>query len=212
MPLRSQDREPLALLAVWLALAATSLALGPRHGVSVWLLEAGPVLLGLAVLLPTYRGFRLTPLLYRLIFVHACILLLGAHYTYAEVPLGEWTEQALGLQRNHYDRLGHFAQGFVPALIVREVLLRKGPLVRGKLLFFLVTCVCLAISAFYELLEWWTAVAQGGSVAEDFLGSQGDPWDAQWDMFMCLLGALTSQLALGWLHDRHLERLGQAAA
>lgn len=200
--------EPLALLLAWICLAGISAALGPKHGYSIWLLEIAPFLLALPILLATYRRFRLTPLAYRLIAVHACILLLGAHYTYAEVPLGLWVKDALGLARNHYDRLGHLAQGLFPAVVAREVLLRASPLRPGKWLFFLVTCVCLAFSALYEIIEWWTAVgAHSGQVGEDFLGTQGDVWDAQWDMFLCLLGALAGQLVFGGLHDRQLERL-----
>lgn len=203
-----RDREPAALLACWLLAAGVSLLLGPRHGYAIWLLEVAPILLGLAILVPTYRRFRFTPLVYRLLLVHAAILTLGAHYTYAEVPLGAWVQDGLGLARNHYDRLGHLAQGFFPALVAREVLLRRSPLERGKWLFFLVTCVCLAFSALYELIEWWVAVAQSDNgVGEDFLGSQGDPWDAQWDMFLCLLGALAGLLTLSGVHDRQLARL-----
>jgi putative membrane protein len=154
----------------------------------------------------TRRRFPLTPLAYRLIFLHSGILMLGGHYTYAEVPLGFWMRDAFGLARNHYDRIGHFAQGFVPAILAREILLRKTPLKPGGWLFFLVTCVCLAISACYEFIEWWTALASG-SGADAFLGTQGDPWDTQWDMFLCLLGALTAQLTLSRLHDRQLARL-----
>jgi putative membrane protein len=206
-------REPIALLAAWALLAAFSAALGPKHGYGIWLLEVGPALLALAVLIPTHGRFRFTPLLYRLIFFHACVLTLGAHYTYAEVPLGFWLQDAFGLARNHYDRFGHLVQGFVPALVAREVLLRKSPLVRGKWLFFLVLCVCLAVAALYELIEWWTALAAGGSqVGEDFLGTQGDPWDAQWDMFLCLLGALAALVTLSGLHDRQLSRLADGNA
>ncbi len=148
----------------------------------------------------------MTPLAYRLIFLHAAILMLGGHYTYAEVPLGFWVRDALGLSRNHYDRLGHLAQGFVPAILAREILLRKTPLKPGPWLFFLVTCVCLAISAFYEFVEWWAALASG-EAASAFLGTQGDVWDTQWDMFLCLLGALAAQLTLSRVHDRQLAAL-----
>ena len=138
--------------------------------------------------------------------MHACILTLGAHYTYAEVPLGYWVKDALGLARNHYDRLGHLAQGFIPAIVAREVLLRTSPLRRGRLLLFLVTCVCLAFSALYELIEWWTSLLSG-EAGNAFLGTQGDVWDTQWDMFMCLVGALTSQLLLARMHDRQVDLL-----
>jgi putative membrane protein len=171
-----------------------------------WFLEVAPVLIGAAILVATRRRFPLTALAYRLLFVHALILILGGHYTYAEVPVGFWVQDALGLARNHYDRLGHFAQGFVPGIVAREVLLRRSPLRPGRWLFFLVCCVCLAVSACYEFIEWWTAVLTGEG-ATAFLGTQGDPWDTQWDMFLALVGAVTAQLTLARLHDRHLDRL-----
>ncbi len=176
------------------------------HDYFTWLLEVAPILIGVPVLIATRRRFPLTPLAYRLIFVHALILMAGGHYTYAEVPLGDWVKDALGLARNHYDRLGHFAQGFVPAILAREILLRKTPLSRGGWLFFLVTCVCLAISACYELVEWWTAVATG-EAATAFLGTQGDPWDTQWDMFLALVGAVAAQVTVARVHDRQLARI-----
>ena len=129
--------------------------------------------------------------------------MIGGHYTYAQVPLGFWVQDLFHLGRNHYDRLGHFAQGFVPAMLVREILIRRSPLGPGKWLFFLVVCVCLAFSAFYELIEWWTAVMMG-QAADAFLGTQGDPWDTQWDMFLALVGAVTAQLLLARTHDRAL--------
>lgn len=178
---------------------------------TTWLLEVFPVLVGIPLLLVTYRRFPLTDLLYGLLFVHALILIVGGHYTYARVPVGFWFQDLFDLSRNHYDRLGHLAQGFVPAILARELLLRTSPLKRGKWLFFLVVCVCLAFSAFYELIEWWTALIGGGS-ADDFLGSQGDIWDAQWDMFLALIGAITSQLLLSGWHDRALARLGVSVA
>jgi putative membrane protein len=174
---------------------------------TTWWLEVSPVLLAAPILVASAARFPLTPLAYTLIAVHALILSLGGHYTYAEVPLGFWARDALGLARNHYDRLGHFAQGFVPAIVVREVLLRTSPLRRGRWLFFLVTATCLAISACYEFIEWWTALL-GGQAADAFLGTQGDVWDTQWDMFLALVGALTAQLLLARTHDRALARLG----
>jgi putative membrane protein len=204
---RAVRREPLVLLAVGLVLLAWS-GLRP-HDRFTWLLEVAPILIAVPVLIATRRRFPLTPLAYRLILVHAVILMLGGHYTYAEVPLGFWVQRALGLARNHYDRLGHFAQGFVPAIIAREVLLRRTPLRRGGWLFFLVTCVCLAISALYEFVEWWTAVATG-EAATAFLGTQGDPWDTQWDMFLALLGSLTAQATLARVHDRQLDSLDRS--
>jgi putative membrane protein len=200
----ARRREP----AVLLALAAVALVVsGIRpYDRTTWWLEVFPVLLGAPVLVATYRRFPLTPLLYRLLFVHALILMLGGHYTYARVPLGFWAQELFHFSRNHYDRLGHFAQGFVPAILAREVLLRRTPLRRGGWLFFLVTAVCLAVSATYEFVEWWSAVI-GGSAADAFLGTQGDVWDTQWDMFLALLGALAAQLTLSRVHDRELARL-----
>ena len=195
------SREPAALLIGALALLALS-GIAP-HDRFTWVLEVAPILIGVPILVATHRRFPLTPLAYRLLFVHALILMVGGHYTYAEVPLGFWVGKALGFSRNHYDRLGHFAQGFIPAIVAREILLRRSPLRPGRWLFFLVTCVCLAISATYELVEWWTAVLTGEG-ATAFLGTQGDPWDTQWDMFLALVGALSAQVALGGMHDRQL--------
>jgi putative membrane protein len=171
-----------------------------------WVLEIAPILLVAPILVATARRFPLTPLVYRLLALHAVILMVGGHYTYAKVPLGFWVQDALGLARNHYDRLGHFAQGFVPAMLAREVLLRRSPLHRGKWLAFLVVCVCLAVSATYELIEWLAAVL-GGSAADAFLGTQGDVWDTQWDMFMALVGAIAALLLLSRVHDRQIASL-----
>ena len=201
-------REPLILLVAGLLALATS-AIRPRDSFT-WVLEVAPIFIGVPLLLWSHARFPLTPLLYRLLLVHALILMVGGHYTYAEVPLGFWVRDALGLARNHYDRLGHFAQGFVPAILAREVLRRKVRLPPGGWLFFLVVCVCLAFSAFYEFTEWWAAMI-GGSGADAFLGTQGDVWDTQWDMFLALIGAITAQLLLSRWHDRQLERTGSAA-
>ena len=197
-------KEPLILLAVVAAALVVS-RIGPYDPLT-WFLEIVPILIIAPVLVLTYRTFPLTPLLYRLLFVHALILILGGHYTYARVPLGYWFQDLLDLSRNHYDRLGHLAQGFIPAILVREILLRRSPLVRGKWLFFLTVSVCLAFSAFYEFTEWWAAVA-GGESAENFLGTQGDIWDTQWDMFLAFVGAITSQMVLSRAHDKQLEKL-----
>lgn len=197
-------REPMILLVTGLALLALS-GLHPRDRLT-WLLEVAPVLLGAPILVGTYTRFPLTPLLYRLLFAHALILMVGGYYSYAEVPLGFWMQRVLGLARNDYDRIGHLAQGFVPAVLAREVLLRRSVLSRGGWLFFLVTSVCLAVSAFYELIEWWTALVMGEG-ASRFLGTQGDPWDTQADMFSALVGAMAAQLVLGRLHDRQLAGL-----
>ena len=173
---------------------------------ATWLLEVLPVLIVLPVLWATYKRFPLTTLLYFLIFLHALILMLGGAYTYARVPLGFELQDWLHLQRNPYDRIGHFFQGFVPAIAAREILLR-GRFVNGKgMLAFLVVCVVLAISATYEFVEWGVALAAGGG-AVDFLGTQGDPWDTQNDMFMALVGAVAALLLLSRLHDRQISRL-----
>ena len=204
MPRRS---EPLLLLVGGVALLALS-AIHP-YDRTTWWLEVAPILIGVPLLLATARRFPLTPLVYRLIFLHAVILMVGGHYTYARVPLGFWAESLFGFTRNHYDRLGHFAQGFVPATIAREILLRRTPLRPGGWLFFIVASIALAISACYEFIEWWTALA-GGEAATDFLGTQGDVWDTQWDMFLALVGACTAQLVLARRHDRELAQLAPA--
>jgi putative membrane protein len=202
-------REPVVLLVVTLVLVALSRVGALEPG--TWLLEVAPIFVIAPILVLTARRFPLTPLVYRLLFVHALILMLGGHYTYAKVPLGFWVQDALGLARNHYDRLGHFAQGFVPAMLTREVLLRRSPLARGKWLAFLVVCVCVAFSATYELIEWLAALL-GGSSAESFLGTQGDVWDTQWDMFMALVGASAALLLLSRAHDRQLARVGESVS
>jgi putative membrane protein len=199
-----RHREPVILLVLTLLCLAVSRVGAAEPG--TWVLEVFPIFLALPLLVATAKRFPLTPLAYRLLFVHALILMVGGHYTYAKVPLGFWVQDALHLGRNHYDRLGHFAQGFVPAIVAREVLLRRSPLQRGKWLFFLVTCVCLAISASYELIEWLAALL-GGSSADAFLGTQGDVWDTQWDMFTALVGAISALVLLPRIHDRQLGRL-----
>lgn len=171
-----------------------------------WVMEVLPAMIGLVLCYITRRTFPLTPLLYRLLFAHALGLMLGGHYSYARVPLGDWVKDAFDLSRNHFDRLGHFAQGFVPAVLTRELLLRRTPLQRGGWLFFLSFSVPLAFSAFYELVEWWAAVLVADGAVE-FLGTQGDPWDAQWDMFLALLGAWVALVMLPARHDRQLRAL-----
>jgi putative membrane protein len=200
-------RYPLALLVVGAVLLAIS-AYHP-YAIGTWWMEVFPLFIAVPILVATYRRFPLTPLVYTLILIHASILMIGGHYTYARVPLGFWMERVFHFTRNHYDRIGHLAQGFVPAVIAREVLLRRTPLRRGGWLFYLVCSVCLAISACYEFVEWWAAVA-GGSAATDFLGTQGDPWDTQWDMLMALIGSVLGQATLARVHDRQLARLGVA--
>ena len=189
------------LALLWLIALAASF-FGPADTLT-WLLETGPVMIGLPVLALTFKRFPLTPLLYGLIFVHGLILILGGAYTYAEVPPGFWVRDLFGLERNHYDRLGHLAQGAMPAILAREILLRRTPLRPGAWLFVICVSIPLAFSAFYEMIEWWAAVAldQG---ADAFLGTQGDEWDTQWDMFLAMIGAIAAQLMLGRWHDKQL--------
>lgn len=191
------------LIAVVLA-AQVAFGISPKADRLTWALENGPVWIGVAVLCFTQRRFPLSSLCLNLLAIHSLILALGGHYTYAKVPLGDWVRDAFGLARNHYDRVGHFAQGFIPAIFVRELLLRKTPLPRGGWLSFLVVCVCLAFSASYEFFEWWTA-ALTGEAAEAFLGTQGDPWDTQWDMFLAMVGAICSVTLLSRWHDASLK-------
>ena len=175
------------------------------HDYVIWFLEVLPAVIGFILVLFTYRQFRLTDMLYWLILLHAIILMIGGHYTYAEVPLFNFIRDKFELSRNHYDKVGHFAQGFIPAIIAREILIRTSPLKQGKWLFFIVVCVCLAISAVYELIEWWVAVVSG-TAADAFLGTQGYVWDTQSDMALALLGALTALVLLGKYHDRQLQK------
>jgi len=176
-----------------------------------WLLETVWVIMGVPVVLLIWRRFPLSTLLCCLLAVHAMILIVGGHYTYARTPIGNWMQDLFDLPRNPYDRLGHFAQGFVPAILVREILVRRSPLPGSRWLAPLVVCVCLAFSAFFEMLEWWAAVA-AGSAADDFLATQGDVWDTQWDMFLALVGAITSLALLTRLHDRQLPQPRATAA
>jgi len=176
------------------------------HDYPTWWLEVLPALLGLLILAFTRKRFPLTPLLYGLILIHAIILMVGGHYTYAEVPAGDWMRDLTGGERNNYDKLGHLAQGFVPAMVARELLLRLHVLANKSWLGFLVICICLAISAFYELIEWWVALISS-EAAESFLGTQGYVWDTQSDMFMALVGAVAALLLLSRMHDRQLAAM-----
>ena len=173
---------------------------------TTWWLEIFPILIAAPILVLTARRFPLTTLTYTLLALHAVILMVGGHYSYARVPLGFWVQDLLGLARNNYDRLGHFAQGFIPAILMREILLRTSPLRPGRWLFVIVTALCLAFSACYEFFEWGAAVA-GGHAADAFLGTQGDVWDTQWDMLCALIGAIVAQLTLSRVHDRNLANL-----
>jgi putative membrane protein len=190
-----------ATLVALLALSAWK-----PYDLPTWAMEVAPVVVVLAILWATQRRFPLTPLLLGLIFIHACILILGGHYTYARVPLGDWMQQAFALPRNPYDGIGHFAQGFIPAIAARELLLRHTGLQRGAWLFAVIVLACLGVSAAYELIEWGAAVALGQG-AEEFLGTQGDPWDTQKDMALAGLGAAVALLGLGRWHDRQLAAL-----
>ncbi len=197
----------LALLsAIWMAGLVVS-GLRPFDR-ATWWMEVAPVLILLPLLWAARRRFPLTGLALSLIGAHGLILMLGGAYSYARVPAGYWVQDWLHLARNPYDRLGHFAQGFVPAIVFREALIRRGGLVRGGLLTALVVACCLAVSATYELIEFGAAMALGQG-ADEFLGTQGDPWDTQWDMLMCLIGAATAVLTLSRVHDRQMA--GMAA-
>ncbi len=207
MPMqRTQPAHVFYLAAFLLVLLWSGIA--PKDGFT-WFLEVVPGIAGAAALAWMYPRLRLTTLVYGLISLHAIVLCVGGHYTYAEVPAFDWLRDRFALDRNYYDRVGHFMQGFVPAMIAREILIR-GAVVHGhRWLFFLVTCVCLAISAFYEFIEWWVAVASG-TAAEAFLGTQGDVWDTQWDMFTAFVGAMIAQWTLSRWHDRAIRALAEA--
>lgn len=199
-------RLPAALLLFTTA-AFLLLGFSPRADRFTWFMENAPVILGVPVLILTYRRFPLTSLLYILLALHGLVLMVGGHWTYAEVPAGHWVKDWLHLARNPYDRLGHLFQGFVPVLLFREVLLRKGILKPGIWSAFVLILMVLGLSATYELLEWQTAVWTG-SAADAFLGTQGDPWDTQWDMACALIGACLGLASLAWLQDRQCFRVG----
>jgi len=200
-------RTPSLLVALALLVGLLVLSGVRPYDRLTWLLEVAPILIAVPVLWATYRRFPLTTLVYVCIFLHALVLMLGAAYTYARVPLGFQIAEVFGLERNPYDKIGHFFQGFVPALVAREILVR-GAYVRGrKMLSFVVICIVLAISAVYELIEWAAALVLGQS-AEEFLGTQGYSWDTQSDMFLALIGVVTALVFLSGLHDRQIQRLG----
>lgn len=178
------------------------------HDRFTWLLEVLPAILGLGILIATYKRFRFTKLAYWLMLFHAIILMIGGHYTYAEVPLFNWLRDTFDLGRNHYDKVGHFAQGFVPAIIAREILIRKSPVKQGRWLSFIVICISLALSAVYEFIEWWIAEITG-TAAEAFLGTQGYLWDTQSDMFLALIGAIAALGLLSKAHDRAISLKSQ---
>ncbi len=205
------QRPSRAAVVVWLTVfVAVTLwsAIEPKD-IVIWWLEAMPALIALGLIAATWRRFPLTRLLYWLILLHAVVLLVGAHYTYAEVPLFDWLREPLGFERNNYDKVGHFVQGFVPVIVAREILLRTSPLVPGKWLTFLIVATVLGISAFYELIEWWVALLSE-QAAESFLGTQGYVWDTQSDMMWALVGAVTALGLLTRVHDRQLGLGGRA--
>lgn len=197
---RSLTLYSIALIAL-VALSGTA----PKE-LDTWAMEIAPIVIVLPVLWFTWRRFPLTPMVYGLIFLHALVLMLGGHYTYAEVPLGAWMQESFHLARNPYDGIGHLAQGFIPAMVARELLLRQTPLRPGRWLFVMVVLACGGISALYELIEWGAAVAMGAG-AEAFLGTQGDPWDTQKDMAFAFMGAIAAQILLAHWHDSQLARL-----
>jgi putative membrane protein len=202
-------RLPLILLLLVLVVLVWS-GIRPYDRLT-WFLEVLPVLIAIPLLLLTADRMPLTRLAYVLIAVHAVILMYGGHHTYALTPFGDWLREVFGFARNHYDRIGHLMQGFGPAIIARELLLRTSPLRPGKWLFTLVTLSILGVSACYEFTEWWAALA-GGDAAGAFLGTQGDVWDTQWDMFLAGCGAVAAQLLLGRMHDRQILALDPALA
>ncbi len=204
--LRRHARLPLALLGV-LAIICVATVWSPPAGRLSWCLEVGPGLAEIAVLCAIYRRLPLSHFVYVGLFLHLQILIYGGYYTYALTPLGEWAKATFDLSRNHYDRVGHVALGVFPCFLTREVLLRCTPLVRGGWLFFLVCSVVLAFAAFWELLEWWTALLAAPEVGTAFLGSQGDVWDAQWDMLLALLGALVALPLFARRHDASMARV-----
>jgi len=197
-----------ALQVSWIVIFSAVLiwsGIGP-HDYPTWLLEVAPAIVAVAVLWFTRARFPLTRLTYVLILIHCVILMVGGHYTYAEVPLGDWVREAFDQTRNNYDKLGHFAQGFVPAIVAREILIRKNVINFPGWRDFLIVCVCLAISAFYELIEWWVALLSA-EAADSFLGTQGYIWDTQSDMWLALLGAVSALVLLSRLHDKQLRAL-----
>lgn len=193
---------------LWIAVFVVVLvwsAIAPKD-YPTWALEVAPALIGGAALAATYGSFRLTPMVYGLILIHCIVLMVGGHYTYAEVPLFDYLKPVFGFERNNYDKVGHFVQGFVPAMIGREILIRKAIVASPGWRDFFIVSFCLAFSAFYEILEWFVAVVAGSS-SEAFLGTQGYEWDTQTDMALCLVGAVVALALLGRLHDRQLAAL-----
>ena len=204
--LRPMSREKTLILSSLLLVAIMAMSFVTAVDRATWLLEVAPVLIALPLLAATYRCFPLTGLLYGLIFAHALVLIVGGTYTYARVPFGFWMQDVLALGRNPYDKIGHFMQGLVPVLVAREILLRGAHVCGSRMAGFLSGCVALAISAFYELIEWWVALAIGQD-ADAFLGTQGDPWDTQSDMLFALIGAMAGLALLSKMQDRQISLL-----
>lgn len=204
--LRAHARFPLALTGV-LAVICVGTVWTPPAGRTSWLLEVGPGLAYAGVLAFIYRRTPLSHWVYGGLFVHICILVYGGMYTYAKTPLGNWAMEAFGWHRNHYDRVGHLALGVFPAFTIRELLLRKTPLVRDGWLYFLVLSVVLAFAAFWELIEWWVVLLIASDTGQAFLGSQGDVWDAQWDMLLALVGAAVVLPVFARAHDASMDRV-----
>jgi putative membrane protein len=204
--LREYARLPLALLAILVAVCAASVAWAPAGPLN-WSLEVGPGLALVAVLAALYPRLPLSHFVYACVFLHVLVIDYGGIYTYALTPLGNWAKEVFHLSRNHYDRVGHVALGVFPAFLVREVLLRRTPLRRGGWLRFVVLSIVLAVGAFWELVEWWTTLVVAPDVGDAFLGSQGDVWDAQWDMFLALAGAAVALPLLSRAHDRSMARV-----
>ena len=204
-------RLPLVLLCVVTSVCIATV-IDPPAGRISWLLEVGPGLAGIAVLIVLYRRFPMSHMAYFCVFLHMFILIYGGYYTYAETPLGNWAKEVFGLSRNHYDRVGHIALGVFPSFIIRELLLRKTPLERGGWLYFIVISIDMAVAAFWELLEWWVSIIVAPDIGIAFLGSQGDIWDAQWDIFLALVGAMIALPLLSRFHDRSMSYLSKAMA
>lgn len=199
-----KNKYPLTLLLI-LSIFFIWSSIKP-HDYLTWILEVFPAIAGVGVLISTYNRFRLTNLLYLLITLHSIVLIIGGHYTYAEVPWFNWLRDHHHLNRNYYDRIGHFMQGFVPAMIAREILIRKSPVKSGRWLIFFVICICGSITAIYELFEWLVALLSK-TAAESFLGTQGDVWDTQWDMFMAFIGAVSGLIFFSKIHTDQLRQL-----
>ena len=205
----SYFRIPLVLLSI-VSVVCIATVIDPPAGRANWLLEVGPGLAGIIVLIAFHRRFPMSHMIYFFVFLHMFILIYGGYYTYAETPLGNWVQEEFRLSRNHYDRVGHVALGIFPAFIIREGLLRKTPLRKGGWLYFIIISIVLSVAAFWELVEWWTTLLVAPDVGIVFLGSQGDIWDAQWDMFLALIGAIVALPILSRLHDRSIAQLTNA--